>query len=123
VLRLVTNHPNDITVCIGGTVNISCGFTGALPEFVIPDWRIVKKNSDSSVISDEVVTGSSIVNSNVDGLRWVPDLTSGPYNARNSVLMVGPVDETYSQSSYQCIFASSNGRVESRIGTVTVAGM
>ena len=40
----------------------------------------------------------------------------------NSRLVVGPVDETYNQSSYQCIFTTISGAVESSIGTLTVAG-
>ena len=40
----------------------------------------------------------------------------------NSRLLVGPVDETYNQSSYQCIFTTISDDVESSIGTLTVVG-
>ena len=54
---------------------------------------------------------------------WVPDTTTGGNNAPNSYLRVGPVDETYNQSSYQCIFVISGGDdIMSNTGTLTVAG-
>ena len=39
----------------------------------------------------------------INGLQWVPDLTSGDNNATNSKLVVGPVNMTHNQSSYQCV--------------------
>ena len=41
----------------------------------------------------------------------------------NSRLLVGPVNETYNQSSYQCIFTVGITNIESSVGTLTVAGM
>ena len=40
----------------------------------------------------------------------------------NSVLRVGLVDGTDDQSSYQCIFATVNSNVFSRVGTLKVLG-
>jgi len=46
----ITNGPTDTTVCDGNTVNISCGFIND-PFRMIPNWRIIKKDSNSSIIS------------------------------------------------------------------------
>ena len=35
---------------------------------------------------------------------YLIDLTSGDNNATNSKLLVGPVNMSHNQSSYQCIF-------------------
>ncbi|XP_065884884.1 uncharacterized protein [Dysidea avara] len=54
-------------------------------------------------------------------LVWVPD--SGPQYSYDSTLLVGPVDETYNQSSYQCFVLSHDGNVtESDVGTITIIG-
>ena len=68
------------------------------------------------------VSSGDVINNNNDGLEWVADTTSGPNNATYSRLVVGPVDDTCNQSSYQCIFATLSGNVESSIGTLTVLG-
>ena len=53
----------------------------------------------------------------------MPDLTTGENDAPNSVLRVGPVNETYNQSTYQCVFeVANNSDINSTIGTLTVAG-
>ncbi|XP_065915845.1 adhesion G protein-coupled receptor L4-like isoform X2 [Dysidea avara] len=111
----------NITVCSGNTVNISCGFSGAVPQTTVPNWRVIRSDN-GSVISDEIIRGSDIESDDDDGLVWIPDLTSGPNNAQSSILVVGPVDETYNQSSYQCIFATTGGNISSSMGTITVAG-
>ena len=59
----------------------------------------------------------------INGLQWVPDLTSGDNNATNSKLLVGPVNMTHNQSSYQCIFhRGQGGSFKSSVGTITVVG-
>ena len=112
----------DTTVHNGSIANISCGFVNANPNSAIPDWRIVMRSDNGSVISNMTVIGSNIIRNNNDGLEWVADTTSGVNMSPKSRLVVGPVDETYNQSSYQCIFILLSGDVESGIGTLTVAG-
>ena len=102
--------------------SISCEFVNADPNFVVPNWRIVRRSDSGSVISNMTVSSGDVINNNNDGLEWVADTTSGPNNATYSRLVVGPVDDTCNQSSYQCIFATLSGNVESSIGTLTVLG-
>ena len=118
----ITNGPMDTTVCTGSVANISCGFINGDPNSVVPDWGIVRRSDDGSVISNMTVNGLDIINNNIDGLEWVADTNSGVNMSPNSRLVVGPVDETYNQSSYQCSFTTISGAVESSIGTLTVAG-
>jgi len=122
IFHIVTINygPMDRTSCSGSTVDIPCGFSGGPANILFPNWRIIMRNDDGSVISDEIVNGGDIDDSiPVNGLQWIPDLN----NANNSVLRVGPVNETYDQSSYQCIFAVSGGdHIISTIGTLTVTG-
>ena len=117
----ITNGPMDTTVCTGSVANISCGFVNDSVNFV-PSWRIVRRSDNGSVISDMTVSGSNIINDNNDGLEWVADTTSGVNMSPNSRLLVGPVDETYNQSSYQCIFTVGVNTIESSVGTLTVTG-
>jgi len=115
---MISNPPMDVTVCIGDTVNIPCGYSGADPNVTQPTWIINRSHSGSNVLAVVAINADND-SGNDDGLVWVLDLTSGPNDASDSVLRVGPVDETFNQSSYQCIF----GGVMSNTGTVTVAGM
>ena len=119
----ITNGPMDTTVCTGSVANISCGFINGDPNIVVPEWGIVRRSDDGSVISNMTVNGLDIIRNTNDGLEWVADLTSGDDMSPNSRLLVGPVDETYNQSSYQCFFTVISGAVESSIGTLTVTGM
>ena len=121
VALVITNDPMDITVCTGSVVNIPCGFVNDSANFV-PNWRIIRRSNDGSVISNMVISGS-VINNATDGLVWIPDTTSGLLMSPNSRLVVSPVDETDNQSSYQCIFAVGGSNIESSIGTVTVTGM
>ena len=93
-----------------------CGFTGASPFTAVPGWRIILRDDDGSVVSNVIHNGIDIVNRHINGLQWSPDLT----NASNSKLLVGPVNKTHNQSSYQCIFATLSGSVISSVGTLTV---
>ena len=117
VALTITNGPQDTTVCINQVTNCTCGFTGADPNFV-PNWRIIKRNRNGVIVSNEIISGSEIITNTNDGLEWIVD----PLNGNNSVLRVGPVDGTDNQSSYQCSFALLNRIIESSIGTLTVVG-
>ena len=44
-------------VCINQVANCACGFTGADPNFVVPDWRIIKRKN-GVVVSNETVSGA-----------------------------------------------------------------
>ena len=118
----ITNGPMDTTVCTGIFANISCGFINGDPNTALPDWEIVRRSDDGSVISNMTITRRNINNNNNDRLKWVPDTTSGVNMSPNSRLLVGPVDETYNQSSYQCVIGTISGDVESSVGILTVAG-
>ena len=113
---MITNPPMDVTVCIGDTTNIPCGYVGVDPTIAVPTWRINESDSSRDLTTTAINADNN--SGNDDGLVWVPDLTSGPNNASGSVLVVGPVDESFNQSSYQCIFSARM----SETGTITVAG-
>ncbi|XP_065916344.1 uncharacterized protein [Dysidea avara] len=113
---IITNGPQDTTVCINQVVNCTCGFTGANPYSVVPSWRIIKRNRNGVIVSNQTISGIDIIFSTNDGLEWIVDSLNG----NNSVLRVGPVDGTDDHSSYQCIFALLNRVIESTIGTLTV---
>ena len=117
---IITNGPQDTTVCINAMAEIYCGFTGIDPNFVLPSWRIVFRSDDGSVISNDTIDGLDILNRFINGLQWLPDLTSGDNNSPNSKLLVGPVNMTHNQSSYQCIFAVVSGSAVSSVGAITV---
>ena len=119
---VITNGPQDTTVCMNVMAQCSCGFTGVNPNFVVPNWRIVFRSDSGSIVSNDTVDGVEIVNRLINGLQWVPDLTSGDNNATNSKLLVGPVNMTHNQSSYQCIFTTVGDSVISSVGTMTVVG-
>ena len=111
----------DTTVCTGSIVNIPCGFVN-LSNVIVPNWRIIRRSNNGSVIINVTISGTDINNNVNDGLEYIPDTTSGPLMSPNSRLVVGPVDETDNQSSYQCNFALAGGNVESNVGTLTVTG-
>ena len=118
----ITNGPQDTTVCMNAVAECDCGFTGTDPNFAVPDWRIVFRSDDGSVISNDTINGLDILNRLINGLQWLPDLTSGDNNSTNSKLLVGPVNMTHNQSSYQCIFAFVSGAAVSSVGAITVVG-
>ena len=118
----ITNGPQDTTVCMNAVAECDCGFTGTDPNFAIPDWRIAFRSDDGSVISNDTINGLDILNGLINGLQWLPDLTSGDNNAPNSKLLVGPVNMTHNQSSYQCIIAIVSGTIISSVGTIAVVG-
>ena len=115
-----------MTVCINTVAGINCGFTGASPSSAIPDWNITFRNDTGSVISSGIIGGVDILLLFINGLQWLPDLTNGINNSPNSQLLVGPVNMTHNQSSYQCMFTifreGSLNTLMSSIGTMTVLG-
>jgi len=113
---MITNPPMDVTVCIRDTTNIPCGYSGVDPTITKPTWRINRTDSGSNIVAVVNINADND-SGNDDGLVWMIDLTSGPNNASGSVLVVGPVDETFNQSSYQCIFSV----FMSETGTITLA--
>ena len=113
----------NVTVCSGTNTEIPCGFTGVDALNTRPDWRIVRRNNDGDVISDETVSGAIIQIDRSDGLVFLLEVLNDD-SAIGSYLSVGPVDDTYNNTSYQCIFTINDTIIESdTAGTVTVIGM
>ena len=119
---IITNGPQDTTMCIYAIGECDCGFSGANPATTVPNWRIIIRNDDGSVVSNVTHTGFDIVQGHINGLQWSPDLTSGDNTSPNSKLLVGPVDKAHNQSSYQCIILTLSGTVISSVGTMAVVG-
>ena len=126
---MITNDPMNVTVCNGTNAEISCGFTGVSDPFAtIPNWswRIIKRNNDGDVISNETVRARDINTNTTDDLVFfiVTSNRNDIVSADRSFLSVGPVDDTYKNTSYQCIFTINDTIIESdTAGTVTVIGM
>ena len=125
---MITNDPMNVTVCSGTNAEISCGFTGVTPLTTIPNWywRIIKRNNDGYVISNETVRARDINSNTTDDLVFsiITSNRNGIVSADRSYLSVGPVDDTYNNTSYQCIFINSTTIIESdTAGTITVIGM
>ena len=118
----ITDGPQDTTMCINTMAYCDCGFTGANPVRVFPDWRIIYRSDNGNIVRNFTVYAKGITQP-MNGLQWLPDLTSGDNNATNSKLLVGPVKKTHNQSSYQCIFTSPfSDDIISSTGTMTVVG-
>ena len=112
---IITNGPQNTTICVNQFVNISCGFTGADPNLEVPTWRIIKRNRNGAIIDDGFIAGIRQHNNTwsiIQGLEWIVD----PLNGNNNMLRVGPVTRADDQTYYQCAF----GDVNSSIGTLTV---
>ena len=126
---MITNDPMNVTVCSGTNAKISCGFTGvSKPSETLPNWywRIIKRNNDGYVISNETVRVMDINANKTDGLVFfiVQKSKKDIVSANDSYLSVGPVNDNYNNTSYQCIFINSTTTIESNTaGTVTVIGM
>ena len=112
----------NVTVCNGTKAKISCGYTG-VTDFIAtrPNWRIIKRNNNGSVISNETVSGMDIRHSKFHDLRFVVHLSGNDNSANRSYLSVGPVDDTYNNTSYQCMFTINDTIIESdTAGIITV---
>ena len=126
---MITNGPMNVTVCSGTNAEISCGFTGVSdPVTTRPNWywRIIKRNNDGYVISNETVRAMNINSNTTDDLVFfiITSKKNDIISADRSYLSVGPVDDTYNNTSYQCIFINSTTIIESdTAGTITVIGM
>ena len=126
---VITSDPMNVTVCSGTNAEISCGFTGVDDPFTTRphwSWRIIKRNNNGYVISNVTVNALDINNNRTDGLAFLIITTTrnGILSANGSYLLVGPVDDTYNNTSYQCIFTINDTIIESdTAGTVTVIGM
>ena len=119
---MITNSPMNVTVCSGTKAKISCGYAVVNPFSIRPDWRIIKRNNNGSVISNVTVSGMDIRMDKIDDLRFTLIISGN--RADGSYLSVGPVDDTYNNTSYQCIFTINDNIIESdTAGTVTVIGM
>ena len=108
----------NVTVCSGTKAKISCGISN--PVRIRPDWRIIRRHNNGRIISNVTVSGMDILNNKINGLEFLIIIkkTNGSY------LSVGPVDDTYNNTSYQCIFTINDTIIESdTAGTITVIGM
>ena len=125
IALVITNGPMNVTVCSGTKANISCGFTGVYDPFnTRPNWRIIERNNNGSVISNDTVSGMDLHANKFDNLTFFIVSNNNKNNAVESYLSVGPVDDTYNNTSYQCIFTINDTIIESdTAGTITVFGM
>ena len=118
---MITNGPMNVTVCSGAKAEMSCELSSAFQTS--PNWRIIKRNNSSNVISNKTLTEVDIANDHFDGLKG-KDKPLNDYMVFS--LIVGPVDKSYNNTSYQCIFTikgTNNGTsniIESTVGTITV---
>ena len=123
IALVITNSPMNVTVCSGTSAEISCGYTGVDAFNTRPDWRIVRRNNDGDVISNDTINGTSIQENRNDGLAFFREVLRDN-SANRSYLSVGSVDDTYNNTSYQCIFTINDTIIESdTAGTVIVIGM
>ena len=122
-LLVITNGPMNVTTCSGTNAEISCDYAEAPDPFdTRPDWRIIKRNNDGHVISNETVNAAIIRNDRSDGLVFHAQVLID--NSITGILLVGPVDDTYNNTSYQCIFTINDTIIKSdTAATVTVVGM
>ena len=119
----ITNGPMNVTVCNGTKAKISCGFTGVDPFNIMPNWRIIKRDNNGRIISNVTVSGMDIHSNKIDNLEFTT-VTNQEGSADGSHLSVGPVDNTYNNTSYQCIINVNDNIIESNTaGTITVIGM
>jgi len=67
---------SNLVVCTNQLANCTCGFVGVDPNTVVPDWRIIRRNSNGVVVSNETINGGDIIRNTLDGLEWIPDLAN-----------------------------------------------
>ena len=51
----ITNPPTNVTVCINTGAENNCGFTGAYSNFITPNWMIILRNDNGSIVSIETM--------------------------------------------------------------------
>ena len=90
---MITNSPNNVTEYLNDhtkslAIHIPCGFTGA-PATTLPNWRIIRRAEDGSVISDVTRNVTNINDYLSDKLFWISDLTNEVNNSANTFLSVG----------------------------------
>ena len=56
----ITNGSQNTTICINTKGEISCGFTEDNPNLAIPDWRIITRNDNCNIVSNETLWGLNI---------------------------------------------------------------
>ena len=113
----------NVTVCNGTIANISCGFTGVYsPNTTRPNWRIIERNNNGIETVNWMNTSNNSLEWNITSSLKLKITTSGKGSNAND-LSVGPVDKTYNNTSYQCIFTINDTIIESTVGTITVNGM
>ena len=119
----------NVTVCSGTKAKIPCGFTDVSDPFESRKWwfwRIIKRSDDGRVVSNKTINVLEMNNNRTDGMDFVLHISGGDNSAKRSYLSVGPVDDTYNNTSYQCIFTIKGHPVyveSDTIGTITVFGM
>ena len=100
-----------------------CEFIGLSAKDAIPGWRITFSDNNGSIINNKTIDGEDICSNDISGLKCI---INGNNNAPNSKLLVGPVNMTHNQSSYQCILTvdpkGASITVMSSVGTLTVVG-
>ena len=117
-LQIINGPSATSSVCIGGIAEINCGFQGANPNDVEVIWYITRENSHVMMVHGSDITTAT------NGLQWVLDVSSGNDRSPNSKLIVGPVNEDFDQSTYQCyIGLPGEMKISSVIETLTVIGM
>ena len=105
----------SVTVCSGIKANVSCEVSD--PVKLRPKWKIIKRNNNGSIISNVTVSELDLYSNETNGSELL-------WSANNNFLLVGPVDDTYNNTSYQCIFTINDTIIESdTAGTITVIGM
>ena len=115
----------NVDVCSGTKAKIPCGYTGVFYLFKTwPNWRIIKRNNNGSVISNVTVSGMDIRNNKIKYLEFIIITSSNDNSVDGSYLSVGPVDDIHNNTSYQCIFTIKDNIIESdTAGTIIVIGM
>ena len=120
----IVSGPQNTTVCLNDTAEMNCGYNGTDPKTKAPTWRIISRSDNGSVISNCTIGEQDVLNNNTPSdLQWVPDLNSGNKSSPNSKLLVGPVNKTHNQSSYQCSIEILADSINSSVGTITVVGV
>ena len=99
---IITNPPQNVMVCVGDDVNITCGYTFSIP--LAPVW----------IIDGQTFSVVDIMNSNLFNSPAVANTT-------DTVLTVYNVSELTNGTTFQCQFTLSIS-LKSSISTLTIFG-